>query len=159
MPRSCQRKAKRNRVPRVLPVRVKVYDNIRFEPLTPPCPPKKWSAATCLGQTASGQVGLNNQFQLTNLKGYFFAPWANSEKSPCPCEDVAGRRLATPLKLHGSCPCLDVSANLPPEDRGPQAGDVQQERWLKVQRRVCWCSSVWGSGFNVSGLCVQGFEV
>ena len=92
-------------------------------------------------------------------EGLSFAPWANSEKSPWPCEEVAGRRLATPLKLHGSCPCLDVSANLPPEDRGPQAGDVQQERWLKVQRRVCWCSSVWGSGFKVSGLSSQGFEV
>ena len=52
--------------------------------------------------------------------------------SPCLCECVARRRLATPSHKHGSCPPLGVQLG------GP----------LKVQR---WGFRVHGSGFRVQG--------
>ena len=70
-------------------------------------------------------------------------PVRDNQYSPCFCEGVAGRRLATPSHKHGLCPPF-VSTGLHVEHRRPKAGDAPHEGLLK-----------WKGG----GLGVLGFRV
>ena len=60
--------------------------------------------------------------------------WYN-QYSPCLCEGVTGRRLATPSHKHGLCPAFRVSTGLHVKHRRPKAGDASPEGLLKVEKR------------------------